>query len=314
MKSIAIIIPYFGKFPTIFPFWKQSAFNNPSIHFIFFTDNNDLVSENNIEVIHMSFLECKKYIQRQFNFPIILSSPYKLCNFRPAYGAIFNDYIKEYDFWGFGDVDLIYGNLRSFISEEILNKYDYISGWGHLTLIRNCEYWNNFYKTELEGFQYFKDVFSSNKLSRFDEYLNKGIGDLAKKLHEERVWDTRPFDDVCIPAVHLDFYSVFHPEVSNHLIFAYDNNNLWRLYINNGEIKKEPIEYAHFQRRANLRIRANNTQRYLIIPNSIIEYKLVNIEDILKWGKPRNLENLVRKGINRILRILKIKYQFIGGY
>lgn len=314
MKSIVIIIPYFGLFPTIFPFWKQSALNNNTIDFLLFTDNEQIQSEKNIKVFHISFSECRDLIQKHFDFQIVLKSPYKLCNFKPAYGDIFQEYIKGYDFWGFGDVDLIYGNLRSFITEDVLNKYEYVSGWGHLTLFKNNEYWNSFYKTYKEGFQYYKDVFSSDELSRFDEYLNNGISDLAKSLHGSSVWDSRLFDDVYIPASHLEFNSVFHPEVSDHLIFEYFNKSLFRVFISNNSIKKEPIEYAHFQRRANLRIRTFETNKYIVIPNSVIEHTSIEIDNLSKWGKSRRIENFIRRAINKFLRVLKIKYQLLGGY
>ena len=39
MKKIIIIIPYFGKLPKIYAFWRQSALNNPSIDFLFVADS-----------------------------------------------------------------------------------------------------------------------------------------------------------------------------------------------------------------------------------------------------------------------------------
>ncbi|WP_333486766.1 DUF6625 family protein, partial [Phocaeicola plebeius] len=138
MKSIIIIIPYFGKLPTLFPFWLQSALNNPTIDFLFITDAN-IQPMQNIKVINKTFSLLKEEIQSKFNFEIKLETPYKLCDFKPAYGYIFNEQIKGYDFWGFGDIDLIYGNIRNFINDTILNQYSVISGWGHLTLYKNTE-------------------------------------------------------------------------------------------------------------------------------------------------------------------------------
>ena len=99
MKKIIIIIPYFGKLPEIYVFWRQSALNNPSIDFLFVADSHIEQAEN-IKVLNITFEQLKKYMQKFFDFTITLPSPYKLCDFRPAYGDIFDDYIKEYDFWG----------------------------------------------------------------------------------------------------------------------------------------------------------------------------------------------------------------------
>lgn len=60
MNKICIIICYFGKLPSYFEFWRHSAYNNPTINFLFITDCN-IESANNIRVLKMSFFECKNY-------------------------------------------------------------------------------------------------------------------------------------------------------------------------------------------------------------------------------------------------------------
>ena len=41
--------------------------------------------------------------------------------------GFFSEIIADYDFWGIGDIDIVYGDIRSFINDEILNEYDVIS-------------------------------------------------------------------------------------------------------------------------------------------------------------------------------------------
>ena len=36
---------------------------------------------------------------------------YKLCGCKPFYGVIHKEELRGYDYWGFGDIDLIYGDL-----------------------------------------------------------------------------------------------------------------------------------------------------------------------------------------------------------
>ena len=308
MQSIVIIIPYFGKFPPIFKFWKESALNNPNIDFLILTDNN-LQNEKNIHVVKMTFSDLRNKVQTHYDFPISLPSPYKLCDYKPAYGEIFSEYIKSYDFWGFGDIDLIYGNIRSIITDDILQQYNVISGWGHLTLYKNSDYCNTFYKKEVNGFQFYKTVFSSPKNSCFDEYLHQGIGDLWKHLNPESVWDIRPFDDIRVPYLSFNFISEFHPEYSSCLIFEYQNNTLYRIYIfNNGEIKREPTLYAHFQKRQILKIKTNNTDHYLIVPNSFIDYENITYKKLIKWGKEQNIKRRIWNLKNKITKRLKWLY------
>ena len=61
------------------------------------------------------------------DFEIVLNEPYDLCDFKVAYGEIFQEYLEPYDFWGFCDCDLIYGDIRHFLTEELLEKPWYIS-------------------------------------------------------------------------------------------------------------------------------------------------------------------------------------------
>lgn len=48
--SIAILVPYFGKLPSNFEYWKKTVLKNSSIDFFLFTDN-DLTSERNLHII-----------------------------------------------------------------------------------------------------------------------------------------------------------------------------------------------------------------------------------------------------------------------
>ena len=119
MKTIVLIFPYFGKLPTQYNMWRKSALLNPTVDFMFFTDAN-VEPENNIFVHKMKFEDFQKLVQQVFDFPITLDRPYKLCEYKQAYGYILQEYIKDYDFWGFGDLDLVYGDIRHFIDDNII--------------------------------------------------------------------------------------------------------------------------------------------------------------------------------------------------
>lgn len=96
--------------------------------------------------------------------------PYKLCDIKPAYGFIFSDIIKGYDFWGHGDIDVVYGDIRSFMTKEILQNYDIISSrhdyiTGTFCLFRNSKEMNTLFKKSKD----YKMVFSDNTHYCFDE-------------------------------------------------------------------------------------------------------------------------------------------------
>jgi hypothetical protein len=76
--------------------------------------------------------------------------PYKLCDVKPAYGFIHDKEIRDYDYFGFGDIDVIYGNIRKFMDDNILTHnlisthYNRISG--HFTLLKNTEDMRNAFR------------------------------------------------------------------------------------------------------------------------------------------------------------------------
>ena len=91
-----------------------------------------------LNILHLKIY--KLVLKSILIIPVVLHKPYKLCDYRICYGAVFQDFIKNYDFWGFCDIDLLWGNIRTFITEGILNKYDKIGFQGHSTLVRNIDF------------------------------------------------------------------------------------------------------------------------------------------------------------------------------
>ena len=151
--------------------WLNTCANNPTVDFLIYTDNKgNFLYPDNVKVHEISFTEIKSRIQILFDFQIALEKPYKLCDFRPAYGEIFSEDIKEYDFWGHCDIDLFWGDIRQFITDDILDRYDRVLTRGHCGLYRNTEEVNSWYKTLPScGYQGYKDVFQSMESRCFDE-------------------------------------------------------------------------------------------------------------------------------------------------
>lgn len=89
MYSIAYVVPYFGKFPKGFQFWLMSCGCNPSIDWLIFTDDRtDYDYPDNVKVTYWTFDQMKARVQSVFDFPVSLERPYKLCDYKPAYGEI----------------------------------------------------------------------------------------------------------------------------------------------------------------------------------------------------------------------------------
>jgi len=141
--KICVLIPFFGTWPEWFSFFLLSCKYNPDIDWFFFSNCGDLpITSKNLKLINMTLDDFNVLASRKTNIIIKLKHPFKLCDLKPAYGIIFEDYIEDYDFWGYGDIDLIYGNIKKFIKPEVLKNYDIISSHkdflaGHFCLLKN---------------------------------------------------------------------------------------------------------------------------------------------------------------------------------
>lgn len=149
MQRVAIIIPYFGKWPVWMDFYLYTCSRQQNVDFLFFTDCGipKTVYKNTIfmEIDYSTY--CNK-ISDKLGIDFNNVPPYKLCDCRPFLGIIHEKELSKYEFWGFADIDLIYGNLNYMLNNENLNKYDFISSHseriaGHLTVIRNIKKYNN---------------------------------------------------------------------------------------------------------------------------------------------------------------------------
>jgi hypothetical protein len=143
MPPIVFLIPYFGPWPVWINHWVESCRANPTIDWILFNDTEPPENvADNVKHIAMTFSDYCSLVSERLSIRFAPTDRYKLCDIKPALGFIHADLVRGYDFVGFGDLDVIYGNLRAFFDEETLSLYDVLSTHadrisGHLCLLRN---------------------------------------------------------------------------------------------------------------------------------------------------------------------------------
>lgn len=276
MKTINIIIPYFGDFPNYFPFFLESCKYNPTINWTIITDNsNEYSYPTNVKVITESFDEIRKKIQNCFGFKISLEAPYKLCDYRPAFATIFPEIVKGYDFWGYGDVDLIYGNLRRYLTDEVLNN-DKIFVLGHFSLIRNIAENNLVFTDDYCGEKLYKNVFTSPSSFNFDEQFRDrpNINNLFE-IREKSIYKRKHMADIYTKSsdFRLDLGNG-NPEIKKNSFFLWNKGELIRYVKTANNIDKEEYMYIHLQKRKMNVAVSNYSSLYKIIPNSFDELEV----------------------------------------
>ncbi|GAM16241.1 DUF6625 family protein [Mesobacillus selenatarsenatis] len=172
MKKILIIIPYFGEWPSWFNLYIESCKNNPSIDWLFFTDCDEPENKaENIKYHKITFADYKKIVEEKLLINFNPSNSYKLCDLKPALGYIHEEHLAGYDFFGYGDIDLIYGNIKSIYTDELLSKYEVFSTHenflsGHFALLKNTQKYREYFKR----IKNWKEILESNKHVAFDEF------------------------------------------------------------------------------------------------------------------------------------------------
>lgn len=144
-SSICIVIPYFGRWPLWMPYYLETCRFNSTINWVFYTDcGTPEVLPPNVKIIDISYHGYCDLISQKLGIQFYPENPYKLCDIKPLLGYIHADELRGFDFWGFGDIDLVYGDLRAYFNQSRLNRKDLFSTHarrisGHLCLIRNTE-------------------------------------------------------------------------------------------------------------------------------------------------------------------------------
>lgn len=183
--KIMVIIPYFGNCPAWMDYLLQTCALNSNIQWLFYTDFSIPPDcPDNIRFESKTMDEFNVLASHKLGLSIQLKHPYKICDLRPAFGHIFSDHLEGYDFWGYADMDLVFGNISTFLTEEVLEKHDVISvreGYqaGHFALFKNDPTINGIYTRSSRYKQIFQDALYHYA---FDERSSI----LGKKLHGEK--------------------------------------------------------------------------------------------------------------------------------
>lgn len=287
MKKIIYIVPYFGRFPDFFNMWLFSCKYNPTIDWMIITDDEtEFAYPPNVHVLYMSFAELKMHIQKKYDFHIELSTPYRLCDYKVAYGDIFYEKIKEYDFWGYCDIDMFWGDVRSFMNEERLNNYDRIGYLGHSTIYKNNPEINTLYRSLLDGENICKKIFQTagNANCFFDElYIGQIFDKYGMRTCKDLIFaDLMPWS----PKFMLSYSKDRDMAKKRNRIFTWENGHLYSHSVIDGHVEKDEFMYIHFLKRymSFPKEYSENTE-FLIVPNRFLsKIPQMSIQIIKKYS------------------------------
>lgn len=284
MNTCCFVICYFGKLPSNLDLVLHTCAANPEYNWLLFTDDHTgYAYPTNFQVEYMTFSAMCDYIQNKFDFNIQLNNPRKLCDYKPAYGYLFSDYLVDYPFWGYCDLDQFFGALHDFIPLSFLDQYDKVFSLGHMTIFRNCNKMNNLFMTEYINtnavITNYKQVYQQSKGLCFDEWpINQVNINVLAEQEKIKIYCGYPMIDV-LPRRSYFIGSAFDVVTHQWLV---QNNKYFVVYWKQGKIaiinqfKRDilwqEVCYVHIQKRNLKYVSGNETQlnQFLITPNKII--------------------------------------------
>lgn len=96
----------------------------------------------NVTVRPLSRADLERRVSRVLNADFHLDAGYKLCDLKPVYGELFSAELEPWEFWGYVDLDVVYGRLADFVTPADLAACDILTSArqilaGHFTILRN---------------------------------------------------------------------------------------------------------------------------------------------------------------------------------
>ena len=225
--KIAIYSFFFGAWPDWIEVYFESLKNNPTIDFYILTDcDTTLVEADNIIFKKIVFEEYLAECGEKLGLNLSAETPVKLCDLRPALGFIHQDLFADYQFYGWTDLDLLFGDIRSFYTDELLDKYDVLSTHepriaGHLSLFKNNDrnrtMFHNIYRWE-EKFQNpkfvgvdetcFTNAYTMTIPDKFNEKFNtnfdNGFFRFLKKQRKKKMYMKEQYTTPFLPVPWID--------------------------------------------------------------------------------------------------------------
>lgn len=318
MVLVCVVGVYFGRLPDYFDLWLRSAEYNSSIDFLVVTDQKRESLPHNVRFFNMSLREMKELVEKKLGFEVSLERPYKCCDFKPVYGVIFEDLLEGYDYWAHCDFDLIWGDIRYFLTKYQLEKYDKFLPLGHFSLYKNNIDNNKSFMLSGSEVGDYITVFKNDRNYAFDEM--NGMYTIFKH-NNLSMFEQRLFAD--ISKIYFRFKLAMPDKNYDYQLFFWQNGHIFRVYFDQGVMNKDEFMYIHFKERKNMHMDSNclDSDAFLITSKGFIGISPSKIDrhliekynpylgkkyeqmELFKYEKNEKFERIK----NKAMRIIHIK-------
>jgi hypothetical protein len=259
--SIRLVVPHFGPLPPYLSLTLRSMACNPDVSWLVLTDQTVPDPPPNVVVQACQFGDLADRFRGHFDFPVSLEQPYKMCDFRPAFGEIFAAELTGYDFWGYCDLDLVFGRIRDHLPPAAYEA-DKVLFHGNFQLYRNTPQAAGWYRHEVDKVNY-RDALSRPEAMHFDEWA--GIYYIVEDLGV-RSWQRDVIFDLSFRRYRTRAEA---PPGRDPRRYAWEDGEVREYRLERGEIRRHTALLIHLQKRT-MRPPAADVlaaDRYWIRPN-----------------------------------------------
>jgi hypothetical protein len=173
MITKCFIVPYFGKYPEWMPHWISNTERMRGLGYDFLFDTDEAAFQDRVR--DKLGIVCPP-----------MTGSGRIWNYRPALGVLYEDEIKDFDFWGICDFDCVFGRVEKWVTDDFLadidihsNHHSYICGpW---TLFRNTPLVNNLFRHTGE----WKERMLGDDWSY--GWAEKGFSEIVDQAHDEGI-------------------------------------------------------------------------------------------------------------------------------
>jgi hypothetical protein len=174
INKIILIQLWLGPIPDYFWYHYETTKNLP-IDFLFVTDQKIQLKSPNYTVINTDDVSLNTLLKDNFNIDCVITSNRNITTLKPMLGYLFYDKIKDYDYFGYYDIDVLFGEFNKFIKPH-LGEYDVISFGnekhhnrisGPFTIIKNE---NDNHKIFMSDINIICDKLSNYGVDSYDEH------------------------------------------------------------------------------------------------------------------------------------------------
>ena len=156
-NKIILIQLWLGPIPDYFWYHYDTVKNIDGIDFLFVTDQEITLDSRNHTVVKTTMEEIDLKLSDRLGCDIKIKNNKKTSDLKASSGDIFSEYIDGYDYFGWYDIDTLFGDVHGYIS-QYLHEYDFISVGGKqfhnrlsgpFTLVRNTKELRELYRGEV---------------------------------------------------------------------------------------------------------------------------------------------------------------------